>query len=88
MVIIKITTITSLWHLLHCIGIYEELGQEISQQYLNNHQSLGACLIFWLKAERRAWGGNTGEGVEEVGVGLEDGGRKGGGGKESGEKGN
>ena len=45
-------------------------------------------MIFWLKAERRAWGGNTGEGVEEVGVGLEEGGRKGGGGKESGENGN
>ena len=46
-------------------------------------------MIFWLNAERRAWGGKIGEGAEEVGgVGLEEGGRKGGGGKVSGEKGN
>jgi hypothetical protein len=47
--------------------------------------------MFWLNAERSACGGNMDEGAEAEGLSEEwpdVGGRKGGGGKESGEKGN
>ena len=55
-----------------------------------DHHNFGACFMFWLKADRSACGGNMDEGAEaEGGEEWPDvGGRKGGGGKESGEKGN
>ena len=56
-----------------------------------DHHNFGACFMFWLNAERSACGGNMDEGAEAEGLSEEwpdVGGRKGGGGKESGEKGN